>query len=179
MMDALPNFNVVDVVAIILIVIVSVRGYRRGLSGELASVIGVVASFVLGLYLYRPIGEWTSANTRLSEQAAHALAFGITVVLVILASVVLRALCRKAVTVVFAESIDKCLGFVAGFARSCVIVTIVFLVMNLWPHPFLNRHFGEGSIIGGLVLQAIPSIRETIREVNIRPPRHPTRNEQQ
>ena len=177
MLDNLPNFNIIDIVAIVLIVLWGARGYRRGLSGELASVVSVITALVLGLFLYQPVGDWTAANTRLTGDLAQALAFGITVVLVILTAILFRTLARKVVSIVFAESIDKSLGLLAGFVRGCVIVTILFLIMNLWPHEYLNRKFGEESVIGKLVLKAVPSVRKTIKNIKIKRPSRQELNE--
>ena len=44
------------------------------------------------------------------------------------------------------------------------MILIVVVMMNLWPHEYLNRKFGEESVVGTVVLRYMPSLRETIEE---------------
>ena len=172
-MDALPTLNVVDIVALGLIVIGGIQGFFRGLSGELARLIGSIIAFVAGVSLHGPVGEWVLQNTRLENQTAHALAFVATVVLAVLIMLELRLVIKRLIKVVFADGFDKTMGIIAGLARMSVIVCIIFLAMNLIPHDYLNRHFGEESAIGSVVVRYVPTVRETLEGANIPTPGKP------
>jgi hypothetical protein len=71
------------------------------------------------------------------------------------------------VKVVFAEGFDKGAGVIAGMLRMSIIVCIIFLCMNLIPHEYLNRVFGEESAIGRVVVKYVPTVRETLENANI------------
>ena len=154
------SFNVFDIAALIFIVVSTLHGCFRGLSGELAHLVSVVVAFIFGLYFYQPFGSWLLENTRLTDQPARALAFLTTILVALVAMILLRFVLRRIMRIVFEEKIDKVAGCFAGFIRSSVIVIIIFLVMNLWPNEYLNRRCGEESVIGGLLLKYVPSLRE-------------------
>jgi len=176
-METLPTLNLVDIVALGLIAIGGIQGFFRGLSGELARLIGAIIAFVAGVSLHGPVGEWVLRNTRLENQTAHALAFVATVFLAVLIMLVLRLVIKRLIKVVFADGFDKTMGIVAGLARMSVIVCIIFLVMNLIPHAYLNRHFGEESAIGSVVVRYVPTVRETLENANIPTPGKPAEEE--
>ena len=164
-MNALPTLSLVDIVALGLIAIGGIQGFLRGLSGELARLIGTILAFVAGVSLHGPVGEWILRNTRLEDQTAHAFAFVATVVLAIVIMLLLRLVIKRLIKVVFADGFDKGMGVLAGLARMSVVVCIIFLIMNLIPHDYLNRHFGEESAIGSIVIRYVPTVRETLEDV--------------
>jgi uncharacterized membrane protein required for colicin V production len=166
-MDIPSGMSVVDIVALLFILIGAIQGFFRGLSGEIARLIGIILAFVAGLTLYGPVGEWVSSNTKLGGQGAHALAFITTILLSIIIMVLLRSIIKRMVKVVFAEGFDKGAGVVAGMLRMSIIVCIIFLCMNLIPHEYLNRVFGEESAIGRVVVKYVPTVRETLENANI------------
>jgi uncharacterized membrane protein required for colicin V production len=166
-MSTFSGLNPVDIAALALIGIGCIQGYFRGLSGELARLIGTVIAFMAGVSLNEPVGEWILENTRLEDQAAHAVAFIATVFLCIVIMLILRVVIKKMIKVVFAERFDKTVGIFAGMLRMVVVVCIIFICMNLIPHEYLNLHFGEESVIGRVVVQYVPSIRDTLERAII------------
>ena len=172
-MDALPTLNLVDICAIGLIAIGGIQGFFRGLSGELARLIGAILAFLAGVSLHGPVGEWILKNTRLEDQTAHAVAFVATIVLAVLIMLTLRLIIKRLIKVVFAEGFDKAMGVFAGLARMSVVVCIIVMVMNLIPHEYLNRHFGEESAIGSVVVRYVPTVRETLERADIPTPGKP------
>jgi uncharacterized membrane protein required for colicin V production len=167
----IPPLSTVDVVALILIAIGGIQGFFRGLSGEIARLVGVVLAFVAGLSLHGTVGEWMAANTKLSDQSAHSLAFIATIILAIIIMILLRIVLKNIVKLVFAEGFDKGAGIIAGLLRMSVIVCTIFVIMNLIPHDYLNRVFGEESIIGQVVRQYVPTIKDTLAKANIHIPK--------
>ena len=169
-MDSLPALNYVDIAALILIGIGGIQGFFRGFSGEIARLVGTVLAFMAGIALHQPVGEWIVANTRLEDQASHAVAFIATIALSVLIMVLLRLVVKRLIKVVFAEKFDKSVGIFAGVLRMGVVVCIIFLCMNMIPHEYLNRHFGEESAIGSVVVKYVPTVRDTLERANIQIP---------
>ncbi len=162
-MDILPPLNVIDIVALAFIAVCALHGLYRKLSGEIAHVLAALAAFILGIFLYRPFGNWRLGNTRLDERGAHAVAFLLTVLVAIVCMVALRFVVKRAMTVVFEPATDRIGGLFAGALRGAVIMAIVFVVMNVWPHDYLNRKFGHESLVGTLVLRLLPEARERMQ----------------
>ena len=167
MSDISASLSLVDIIAILLMAVGGIQGYFRGFSGELARLIGAVLAFFAGVWMRASVGGWIYNNTRLGEQAANALAFIVTVILALLFMLVLRMLIKRLVRVVFAESFDKLAGVFAGVLRMSILVLIFFLCMNMIPHGYLNRVFGEESVIGRIVEKYVPAFRSTLEDKNI------------
>jgi len=163
-MEDLPPVSLVDVIALAVVALGSVRGFFRGLSGELARVISLVAAFVLGARFYRPLAGLVTVHTRISEENAPVAAFIFTILAAAVCLFVLRFLLKRIIKVVIEERADRIGGVIAGLLRSSTLVLIVFLALNLWPDEELNRTFGQDSLIGSLVLKAAPRAREYVQE---------------
>ena len=161
-MENLPPFGLPDILAIAAVVFGVIQGIRRGLSGEVAGLVAVTAALVAGLVLYKQAGGWLMENTRLSETGSRAVAFLVTVLcsgaVMLALALLLRFLLRFAVD----KHVDRAWGAVIGMVRSIIGILIFFIAVNLWPHPYLNRVFGEESLIGGFVVRFLPELRGKI-----------------
>ena len=157
--------SIVDIIAIVVVLIGILLGFRRRFSGELAHLVSIIVAFIVGLMTYRPLGYWLLENSRLGSRAAHAVAFVSTIVLASLVMVLIRTLLKRIISVVLEEETDKIAGVVAGFIKSTLFILIVFLFMNMIPHDYLNRIFGEESAIGRVVLRFMPRIEEKLEEM--------------
>ena len=153
-------FNMIDILAIIVLLLGILLGFRRRLSGELAHLISMVVAFLVGFFSYQPLGQWLLENSRLGPRAAQAAVFVFTIILASLAMVLVRTLLKRILSVVLEEETDKMAGGVAGFVKSVLLILIIFLFMNMIPHAYLNRVFGEESAIGRGVLTWMPKIEE-------------------
>jgi uncharacterized membrane protein required for colicin V production len=169
-MDSLPQLSLIDMIAILLVAAGGIQGFFRGLSGEIARLVGTILAFFAGVWLREPVGAWIVENTRLEDRAATATAFTATVILALLIMLVVRMVIKRLVKVVFAEGFDKSMGVFAGLLRMSIIVLIIFLCMNLIPHDYLNRVFGEESAIGRVVVKYVPMVRDALEENNLLKP---------
>jgi uncharacterized membrane protein required for colicin V production len=159
--------SVIDIIAVLIICLSTLRGFFRGLSGELAQLISLVLALVVGVYTYRPFGAWILSNTHLSNRAAHTVAFVVAVTSVILAAVLLSFVFRRIMKVVFEPTVDKPGGGLAGFISGTLAVILIFMILNLWPHAYLNRKCGEESVIGRVVVKFMPVAREKVDELPV------------
>jgi uncharacterized membrane protein required for colicin V production len=151
--------NLIDVIAVSLVCLLTIRGYLRGLAGELAQLLSLVIALAAGLFYYSPLAGWLEAHTRLTGSSARAAAFVAVLGAAVAILIVLRHLLARFMKVVFEERFNRLGGLAAGFVRALALVMVVFLVMNLWPHPYLNRQFGEESVIGRFLIGRLPALR--------------------
>lgn len=150
-MENLPQFNLVDVLALIYVVLGALRGLSRGLSGELARLLSVVVAVAVGLYFYEPVGRYLLEHTRLAEggeTTAYAASFGVLLVGGWLAMRVLRFLLRSLMEFSFRGRLEKVGGAVAGFLRCSVEAAAVILLLGLVPHETMRRLFVDESLLG-------------------------------
>jgi len=150
-MENLPQFNLVDVLALIYVVLGALRGLSRGLSGELARLLSVVVAVAVGLYFYEPVGRYLLEHTRLAEggeTTAYAVSFGVLLIGGWLAMRVLRFLLRSLMEFSFRGRLEKVGGAVAGFLRCSVEAAAVILLLGLVPHETMRRLFVDESLLG-------------------------------
>ncbi len=152
--------NIIDILAGGLIVLGTVHGLIRGLSGELSALLSVLVAFIFTVWLHAPLAVYMVANTRLDERGAQTLAFVTTIVAAMIILLLVRFGLRRIMRVVIEEKFDRVGGAIAGCVRAIIVTVIIFIAMNLWPHPYLNQKFGEESFIGALIAPHIPAILE-------------------
>ena len=167
-MHHFPPPNAVDIGALVLLILGTILGFRRGLSGEIARFVGTIAAFVLGYFLYSPTGAWLVDHTRLSTGTANVTAFILIVALVLLGSLLIRLVLRSIMKISFEGNIEKAGGCISGFIRYAILVLIIFIAMNLVKQEFLNRVFGKESVIGSVVVRFIPEIKEQVEKLPVK-----------
>ena len=161
------QLNAVDVVAVLFVALHVVLSWRRGLSDEVGRLLGALAALVLGWLYCAAIGEWLTRHTRLEGRPATLVGFVGTVLVVMLAAFLVSFLVSRIFKLGLPERADHVLGGVAGLVKGAVYTVVIFLALNLWPHEYLNRQFGEESLIGSSVLRIVPSVREKIQALDI------------
>jgi uncharacterized membrane protein required for colicin V production len=152
--------NIIDILAGGLIAVGTVHGLMRGLSGELSALLSVLVAFIFTAWFHSPLALWMVTHTRLDERGAQTLAFVTTIVTALVILLLVRFGLRRIMRVVIEEQFDRVGGAIAGCFRAIMVTVIIFMVMNLWPHPYLNQKFGEESLVGALIAPHIPFILE-------------------
>lgn len=160
-MENLPQFNLVDILAMIYIVLGVVRGFLNGLSGELARLLSVVVAVAAGLHFYEPMGGYLLDHTRMGEwdpKAAYMVSFGVLLAGGWLAMRLLRVVLRHLMEFTFRGRIEKVGGALAGFLRYSVEAGAIILLLGLVPHEAMRKHFVDESFFGRpLALYVLPA----------------------
>jgi membrane protein required for colicin V production len=121
--------NFFDIAIIIIISFCLVRGVFRGILGELASIVGVVAGFY-GAYNYYK--EFTPLLQKYitSEALINVIVFFVLFI-VIFAFVAVIAIClEKLLKVAFLGWIDKTFGAVFGAAKGILIAAVIYIILT-------------------------------------------------
>lgn len=156
-MDNLPQFNIVDIAALVVILLGVVRGLAHGLSGELARGVSAVVAVYGGWRLYRPLGVYLADHTRLSEPAAYPAAFVLMLVGGYVAMRIVRLVVDALVDFSFKGRLEKAGGALLGVARALIVFGAFVAVMGIVPNSAVHRLFAEQSVFGRLVCrQAVP-----------------------
>lgn len=156
--------NLVDMVAFLFILLHVLLSWRRGLGEEVGRVAGAVVAFWVGWRYHDAVANWMTAHTRMEGAPARVVAYIGVVLLVVLASLIVSFVLAKVIASAIPAGADKVGGGVAGLVKGGLYVVMIFLAMNLWPHDYLNRQFGEASAIGSVVIKWVPAVREQVEE---------------
>jgi|688.fasta_scaffold42020_5 uncharacterized membrane protein required for colicin V production len=150
MPDAPLTFGIlVDVLAAIVLLFFLGRGLIRGVSGELARILGFVGGASAGVALYSPIQKSLSALTGMPSCAALALtSLTLTLLAGFIVGLTMRYIFNAMFQVVILQPADAVLGLAAGAVYTAVILAIVFALAMLIPLTPVQRLFTEQSRVG-------------------------------
>lgn len=164
---ALPVLTPIDIAALALIGVGLVVGAFRGLAGELAGLISAALAFTAGIILRVPLGLWLSSHSRLSHDSAYATAFCFCVIATWLLLLIPKLLIGKIMKVVVEKGFSVFGGMLAGALRMALWVIILFLAMQMIPHPYLNEKFGETSWVGRTIHRMAPELITTTATLDL------------
>jgi uncharacterized membrane protein required for colicin V production len=159
-----PVSILVDLAALAAIVLCTARGYRRGLSGELAQVIGLLVGLVLGLVAFEWSQDWLVREPAMADRPGNArfAAIAIAMVATLAGILLVRWLLRRVLSSTIPEGPDHAGGAVAGFLRGATWVSMAFLLANLVPIPEVNRIFGQESYVGRPIVRLLVLIEDAL-----------------
>ena len=131
---AMTFARVFDIGAAFVLAFFVVRGAMRGLTGEILSLLGLIASVVCGWTFAHPMGEavlnyfptWSPAVTELA--CAVVIFMGVSLAFAVV-SKIMKALVRAANL----SFLDHIMGAAAGGARTFVIVLFIYGVVSTFP----------------------------------------------
>ncbi len=159
--------NLVDILALLFVLVHVVLSWRRGLSEEIGRVAGAALAFWIGLRYHQMVAGWLTDHTRMEGPPATVVSYITVVVAIILASLILTLVVSKIIELAIPEGVNKIGGGVAGLVKGAFYMAMIFLAMNLWPHDYLNHHFGEASMIGSVVMKWVPAVQEQMEEKGV------------
>lgn len=162
-----PQFNPVDIVALVYVLFVLIRGFFRGLSGELARLLSAAAAVAAGLYFYRPVGEWLADNTRLAEwgeSLPFGLAFGLMLLGAWLLMRLLRLVLKSLMVFSFRGNLERVGGGLAGGIRASVVAAALILLLGLWPSETMRRVFVDESVLGRNLARHVLPVYDRLAE---------------
>lgn len=145
------GFNLVDAVALALLLAGLIGGIRRGLSGELARVmVALVCIFVVYHYT-RPFAKWLQDHFH--WEAHLALLGGVLALLLgaYIAATLIRMLLSTILNFAFKGKLERIGGALAGLLRSAITVTLFLLLVSFIPNDTVHRVVNEESASGRLV----------------------------
>ena len=149
----------VDVIALVVLMIGALVGFRRGLSAQIAGPLSLLLAMLFALYAYGPIRQaiHTSGWVPASTQSLAGIAGVVLASLVVF--MLLRWILSRGIRRLTENRGEHVGGALFGALRTALFILIIFLLMNVFPHAGLNRRFGEDSLIGRQVIRMTPAIR--------------------
>lgn len=150
----------VDYVVIGMIIFGAIWGTIRKLSREVFTLTASVFSFIVALLTYRITGEKIIRISRLDNRSAEAIAFVGVIIAIVCILAVMKLLLRKVFTLTVESKLERPGGCIAGFISFSLIACMIFYVLILFPHEYLNRKLGDESVIGRRVKNLFPALRK-------------------
>ena len=134
------EINLLDVAVIVILLSFLARGLMRGLTREVAGLVGVVGGFALARHFQpslEPSLRTIFADRNVAGVMAYVLIFVCSVTVVLIAAVLLRRFMSLTLT----SWVDHLLGAGAGLAKGLVVLSVIFfLIQGFFPNlPLVNN----------------------------------------
>lgn len=158
--DYISLIDLVDIAAFVAVALMMLMGIRRGLSGELAGMVSAVAGFLFGVLFFSAIVDWMMEHSRLGYESARLVTFVAVMLISISVMLVLRIVLHMLLKLAIDKKTDRWGGGLAGVLKGVIIVLAIFVLMILSPVESARRTFGDKSMIGVLLLKAVPELKD-------------------
>lgn len=157
--DIFSRLNWVDIFVIIIVMRISYVAFHDGLSHQIFPLIGTIGTAVIALHYYHNIAVYIYQNSvKLPIKALDFLSFILLLIGVGLIFKLLRALSDKIINVTWHPFVERAGGLLFGFMRSCIVASVILMILALMPLSYLQHSIRDRSLMGMHFLRIVPNI---------------------
>ena len=150
-MEWTQQINWVDCVFIAFVLCGGILGVLRGLSHELATLIGILVAVLVTRLGYEPLANWVCDRLAWNPEITRLLAVVLLVVLALYGMRLLRLALSHLMTFAFKGAVERLGGLLAGAFRWGVLALLLMLAAYFIPSASVQRPV-QSSVIGDLLL---------------------------
>ncbi|MDY6906278.1 MAG: CvpA family protein [Thermodesulfobacteriota bacterium] len=121
--------NIVDLVIIAILCFTTIRGIFRGLSSELASIIGVMGAFYAAFLFYPQVAEMLPHHIP-PGTVADVISFALIFLAVFVTISILGMLVKFALGIVMLGWVDRVLGGIFGTLKGVLFVSVLLFLIT-------------------------------------------------
>ena len=179
--------NWLDIIILFIFAFCLIRGFRNGLLKQLVSLLGLVISFVLALYLSRPLGsrlaEMIDLNggeageaAQLGELAMEGMDYliGVEPIMSLISFVVLFIVLQFVTNFIAARlklvnyipligQLNMLGGLLLGLVKGFIYVFILINIISILPPEYLGEAL-HNSALAGYINQVFPNLMASLHE---------------
>lgn len=130
------SISVVDIVAVLIIIIGTLLGLRRGLTGQIPFLLGTTALVLALTKGFVPLQSWLGERFGLADLHAILLALALIVALPFVLVWIYRRLPVAVTKVTFMSWADRLGGALAGLIGATAFVVLAFMLLHLIPAAY-------------------------------------------
>ena len=158
------EYNFVDFICAVLLALGLIKGFMRGLSGELSHFISLIVAFLAGWKVYPQAGPYLSESTGISGPLGNALAFLGVLIAAFVFMMVVRALLRNILKFTFKGKVERVGGLLMGGGMAVILILATFLAFHCMNQPDVRRITLEQSLTGRTLNRWLPLVFEDLSE---------------
>jgi uncharacterized membrane protein required for colicin V production len=144
----LPDFNVVDYIALGIILIWTILGLRQGLTGQVAFLLTGALVLAAAMYGFAPCRDWLASQFSFPIELARIVAIGIVLVVPVIVVLIIYRMMDYVLKVTFTKWLDRLGGALFGMASAVAFVLLAFILLNLLPPDLRPPGIGQESWFG-------------------------------
>ena len=142
----------IDILFALFVFLFAVGGMRRGLSGELASVLTLLILLFWICFFYPSLTQFAADLwSTLSPRAVQGVVLLVLLLVAVILSFLMNILFKQLFKSRMGAGIDKLAGSSVGFLRGMVMCVSLMAALSLLPNEALYAQLSEKSVIGGWV----------------------------
>ncbi len=163
LLSLLPPGQWIDLACVALAVLLCILGGRRGISGQIARMLGLLGALVAGYWLYQPATQMLSAVKALHSrpELVGVAAFVLVFVVALMLFILLRISLQRFMHLIVEQPMDRILGVGVGLLQALLLCSFVFTVAILLPAGTVRKAFCEGSYVGSWLT---PRLEATVQQ---------------
>ncbi len=162
-MNSTWTFNLVDAVFALVLLMGTLGGLKRGLSGELSRVAAMILALLAAWKLAPPCAGWAATQFGISHDQGYLFAAALIILVTLVGLFFLRRALRHVMDFAFKGRLEKVGGGISGFSRALVVAVLGLLVLGYAPHPGFAAAINEGSFCGRLVYRYVRPLYTDLR----------------
>lgn len=147
--------HTIDLVILAILIGGLIRGAFRGLSGELSSAIGLVATVIVAWHFYVPLGQYLYETTRMTQIQADTMALLVIIVGGLIAFFLLALLLKHIMQLTFKGPLEPVGGALVGMIRYGLITVALLLLLVQFATDSIREKIETESILASRTLQYV------------------------
>ncbi len=168
--------GIFDIVIAVILVFGFIRGLMKGLFVEVASLAALVAGVYGAIHFSYFVGDFLKEKVGWSEQYITLASFAITFAIIVLAISLLGKLLTKLADFAYLGWINKALGGVFGALKLALILSVILMVFDKFNNtiPFVDAAEKEKSMLYEPVRKLGPMLFPSLIKDNTEEPKEET-----
>ena len=122
--------NLIDIIFGIILILGAIKGYKKGLFVELASLIGLIAGVYGAIHFSYYAADWLAVKTSWGEQTINLTAFAITFIIIVLVISMAGKLLTKVADFAMLGIINKLAGAAFSVLKYAFLLSVVLMFVD-------------------------------------------------
>lgn len=152
----------IDIIILVIVAAGLVHGFMMGAVRQVASIVGIVASFALAVQLMRPVGESVVYSLGWSESIAPITGFALVFIGVLLGFFIVGRMLESLLEALKLSVVNRALGGALGGFKAALLLSVAFLLMA--EMELMEPDDQEEAIFYEPVADVLPETWEVVSE---------------
>ncbi len=152
--------SILDIILIALFIFAGFNGYKKGLIGQAASLVGLILGIWGAIHFSEITANFLREQFSFTTQYLSLIAFAITFVGILVAVHFVGVLAEGIVSLAFLGIVNSLLGVVFAVLKTALILSIILLLLGKVSDrvSIIPNNFGEKSLFYGPIERLAPRI---------------------
>ncbi|MCK9448739.1 MAG: CvpA family protein [Bacteroidales bacterium] len=124
--------QIIDIVFIVLLLIVAIRGFYNGLIAELSALAALIIGGYVSFFFYDVTADFLTTLFQLQSKYLPLIAFVLTFILIVIVIRLIGSLIEKLVKILVLSFFNRLLGAIFGILKGALIISLILMLLNFF-----------------------------------------------